>query len=111
VNIPFLPIPTKKEFHVFSLVILSAEMGVFDGGKLAQLWVKYIDGTLVFPELLPHLKEYHKVWEKSECIKASKEQTESNSLILQRHMNRVVPEDFGSGGNEFKSKRKILVKQ
>jgi hypothetical protein len=59
VEIPFLPVQTKKEFHVFSQIMISAEMDRFDGEKMTLLWVKHIDGVLVFPKLPAQLREYH----------------------------------------------------
>jgi hypothetical protein len=59
VEIPFLPVQTKKEFHVFRKIKLSAEMDRFDGEKMALLWVKHIDGVLVFPKLPAQLRDYH----------------------------------------------------
>jgi hypothetical protein len=81
--------------------MLSAEMDRFDGEKMALLWVKHIDGVLVFPKLPAQLREYHKSWETNECIKAAMERTENDNAILQRYLDRMVPGDFIAGGSEF----------
>jgi hypothetical protein len=97
---PFLPVRTKEEFHVFSILMLSAEMDRFDGEKMALLWVKYIDGTLVVPKLPAHLKKYHKSWESNECIKAEMERTQNDNAILQRYLDRMLSDEFGTGGSD-----------
>jgi hypothetical protein len=81
--------------------MLSAEMDRFDGEKMALLWVKHIDGVLVFPKLPTQLREYHKSWETNECIKAAIERTENDNPILQRYLDRMVPDDFITDGSEF----------
>jgi hypothetical protein len=72
----------------------------FDGEKMALLWVNHIDGMLVFPKLPAQLRQYHKLWETNGCIKAM-ERTENDYSILQRYLDRMVPDDFGTDGTEF----------
>jgi hypothetical protein len=99
-RIPSLPVRTKEEFPLFSILMLNAEMDRFDGEKMALLWVKYLDGALVVPKLPAHLKEYHKSWETNECIKAAMERTQNDDAILQRYLDRMVPDEFGTGGSD-----------
>jgi hypothetical protein len=100
VRIPFLPVRTKEDIQMFSIFMLSAEMGRFDGEKMALLWVKDINGKLVFPKLLAHLKEYLKSWKTDECIKAAMERTENDDAILQRYLDQMLPDEFGIGGSD-----------
>jgi hypothetical protein len=62
--------------------------------------VKYIDGKVVYPKLPAHLQEYHKYWETYECIKAAMKRTENDDAILQRYLDRMLPNEFGIGGSD-----------
>jgi hypothetical protein len=68
--------------------------------KNALLWVKYLDGKLVVPKLPAHLKEYHKSWETIACIKVAMKRTENDDTILQRYLDRMLPDEFGIGGSD-----------
>lgn len=65
VAIPFLRVRTKREFELFSKIMLSVEMSKFDSRKMALLWVAHVDGVNVFPKEPAQLREYHKKWERN----------------------------------------------
>ena len=65
---------------------------------MALLWVAHVDGVGVFPKVPAQLREYHKSWERNECIKAAMKLAESDVALLQKYLIKTVPEDFGGGG-------------
>jgi hypothetical protein len=91
---------------VFSVILHSAEMDRCDGEKMALLWVRHIDGVLVFPKLPAQLRQYHKSWETNKCIKAAMRRTGNDNAILQRYLDHMVPDDFGTCGSEFGEQEK-----
>jgi hypothetical protein len=108
IPIPFLPVHGKMEYKLFTTLLLH-KMEHFDEKAMALLWMKHVDGDIVFPKLPHQLRMYHKKWEQNRRVQSAVKNMKSDLDMLESLNKQQLPEEMDTGSGEMELDNDELV--
>jgi hypothetical protein len=81
----------------------------FDEKAMALLWMKHVDGDIVFPKLPHQLRMYHKKWERNHRVQSAVKNMKSDLDMLESLNKQQLPEEMDTGSGEMELDNDELV--